>query len=104
MDLHELLARCEGFDWDEGNSGKNWDKHRVSDTESEQVFFNMPLVVASDRRHSERERRFYSLGRTDAGRHLFIAFTIRGNRVRVISARDTTRREREVYGHAEEQN
>ena len=41
--LADLLARCEGFDWDEGNIGKNWEKHRVTDWECEEVFFNRAL-------------------------------------------------------------
>ena len=63
-------ARIEGFDWDEGNSRKNVDKHGVSQAEAEQVFFNDPLLVIEDARHSEREARLHALGRTDTGRLL----------------------------------
>lgn len=89
-----------GFDWDEGNVAKNWKKHLVTSLECEQVFFNRPLVVAEDNPHSVREGRFYALGRTDAGRRLFVVFTIRGGRVRVISARDMSRKERRAYEKA----
>ena len=61
-------TRLEGFDWDEGNSRKSVDKHSVSQAEAEQVFFNDPLLVVEDARHSGREARFHALGRTDAGR------------------------------------
>jgi len=86
-----------GFDWDDGNRGKNWRKHRVSDTECEQVFFNEPLLVALDDDHSESEARYYVLGRTDAGRRLFLFFAPRQDRIRVISARNMTKRERRFY-------
>src|SRR5437867_749903 len=95
------VADCTGFLWDIGNSEKNWFKHRVTRVECEQVFFNQPLVVGEDERHSQDEPRSYALGQTDAGRRLFVVFTIRGDLVRVISARAMTERERRVYGHAE---
>ena len=91
------ISRSRGFQWDEGNSEKNWTRHRVTRTECEQVFFHRPLLVAEDEGHSQRESRYYALGRTDTGRRLFVVFTIRSNLVRVISARDMNRRERRVY-------
>ena len=69
-------GKWEGFDWDEGNLFKNWEKHRVAASECEQVFFNRPLVTVNER-HSTREPRFYALGATDAGRYLFLVFTER---------------------------
>lgn len=92
-----ILEQFVGFDWDEGNRGKNWEKHRVSDSECEQVFFNQPLLVFPDVEHSEEEQRYYVLGRTDRGRRLFVVFTPRQGKVRVISARDMTKRERAFY-------
>ena len=91
------LRACTGFQWDAGNADKNWIRHRVSRSEAEEVFFNQPLVVADDDEHSETEGRFYVLGRTNGGRLLFLVFTIRRRLIRVISARDMTKREREVY-------
>jgi len=98
----ERLLACRGFQWDEGNADKNWLRHRVTRAECEQVFFNRPLVVAEDTRHSAAEPRFYALGETDAGRTLFLVFAIRGELVRVISARDASRRERRGYGQVKE--
>lgn len=95
--LRDRLRECTGFEWDEGNATKNWESHDVYQGECEQVFFNQPLIVRWDRPHSLAESRYYALGRTDAERLLFIAFTIRGTKVRVISARDMTRRERQRY-------
>jgi uncharacterized DUF497 family protein len=103
MALDQLL-KCRGFQWDEGNAEKNWIKHRVSRVESEQVFFNRPLVVADDESHSQVERRYYALGHTDAGRPLFIVFAIRGDLIRVISARDMSRRERRLYDEKKEED
>ena len=90
------VGKWEGFDWDEGNLFKNWEKHRVSASECEQVFFNRPLVATTDK-HAAREQRFYALGITDAGRHLFVVFTVRRRRIRVISARNMNRREKKVF-------
>ena len=94
---NDRLRECTGFDWDGGNVTKNWETHDVSEAECEQVFFNRPLVARRDTGHSEMEARFYVLGRTDSGRLLFVAFTIRHDKVRVISARDMTRAERQRY-------
>ena len=84
---------CEGFEWDEGNSDKNWDLYQVSKAESEEVFFNVPLILAGDTKHSKTEKRYYVLGQTDRGRLLFVVFTTRYNFIRVISARDMNQRE-----------
>jgi uncharacterized DUF497 family protein len=88
---------CTGFQWDEGNADKNWDNHRVSRSECEQVFFNMPLVAREDPAHSQTEDRFWALGQTDTGRRLFVVYTFRGDLIRVISARNMTPRERREY-------
>ena len=91
------LDQLTGFDWDAGNRGKNWQKHRVSTVDCEQVFFNLPLLLQDDTGHSEKEPRFLVLGQTIAGRYLFIVFTIRQNKIRVISARDMNQKERDSY-------
>lgn len=96
------LSRCTGFDWDEGNFDKNWSKHRVTPFECEQVFFNQPIIVSSDPEHSVIEARFFVLGKTDSERPLFIVFAVRKRKIRVISARDMTRKEREVFESYEE--
>ncbi len=95
--MSKVLANCSGFDWDEGNSDKNLISHQVSDSESEEVFFNRPLIIADDKKHSITEKRYYVLGRTDADRYLFVAFTIRNNLIRVISARDMNNKETARY-------
>lgn len=93
----KLLQECNGFQWDAGNKDKNWIKHRVTNTECEEIFFNQPLIVKDDIKHSNSEARFYALGHTDLGRNLFIVFTIRDKKIRIISARDMNRKEKEIY-------
>lgn len=100
--IDELLQKCESFDWDEHNVEKNWEKHRVDNAECEEVFFHSPLIAASDTKHSEREARYFVLGQSNAQRLLFVSFTIRKNMIRVISARDMTRRERKTYEESED--
>ena len=92
-----VLGACEGFEWDEANLLKNWEKHRVTASECEQVFFNQPLITGEDPGHSRQEPRFYALGRTDVGRRLFLVFTVRRQRIRIISARDMSRQERKLF-------
>ena len=99
--LDEFLAGLEGFEWDTGNSDKNWRGHHLRQAEAEQALLNRPVVFAADLKHSRAEARFYTLGRTESGRHLAIVFTTRGSLVRVISARPMSRAERRAYGQVE---
>jgi uncharacterized DUF497 family protein len=96
------LAQIIGFDWDAGNSRKSADKHDVSQAEAESIFFNDPLIVVEDPRHSNEEPRFHALGKTPQERSLHVTFTLRSNGtlVRVISARDMNRKERRFYEQA----
>lgn len=89
--------QIEGFDWNKGNLDKNWLRHKVKNSECEEIFFNQPLVMESDQKHSQAESRYYALGKTNDSRLLFISFTIRNNLIRIISARDMSRKERELY-------
>jgi uncharacterized DUF497 family protein len=92
------LADITGFDWDEGNIRKN-EKHSVSMAETEQLFFNRPLLILEDPKHSHQEARFHALGKSDDNRQLHITFTLRqaGEKIRVISARDMHKKERAIY-------
>ena len=91
--------RIVGFEWDDGNARKSEEKHAVSQAEAEQLFFNEPLLVADDIPHSQQELRFHALGKTDGGRLLHLTFTLRqtDTRIRVISARAMSRKERAYY-------
>jgi len=92
------FERIVGFEWDAGNARKN-EKHGVTQSEAEQVFFDQRLLVVADPDHSAGETRFHALGVTIEGRRLHITFTLRvdGTRIRVISARDMHRKERLIY-------
>ena len=103
-DHRDPLDDCTGFDWDDENTQKNWDRHQVTPEEAEDVFFNEPLVVRGDLRHSQREKRYYALGWTSGGRYLFVSFTIRRQLIRVISAREMNRKELEFYARHEKRN
>lgn len=94
------LSQFTGFDWDENNRDKNWEKHQILAGECEEVFFSLPLLLQPDDAHSIKEPRYYVLGHTIAGRRLFIAFTVREDKIRVISARDMSRKERKIYEQA----
>ena len=91
-----------GFDWDEGNSRKSGEKHNVTQAEAEQTFFNDPLLLLLDEKHSNKEARYHAYGKTDKDRKLHIAFTLRqdGTLIRVVSARDMHRKERATYDKA----
>ncbi len=94
IDLQVII----GFDWDDGNARKN-DKHGVTMAEAEQVFFNAPLLLLEDIAHSQQEPRLHALGKTNEERALHITFTLRqmGTLIRVISARDMHRKEKQIY-------
>ena len=94
--------RITGFEWDDGNARMSADKHYVTQTETEQVFFNEPLLMVPDVKHSADEPRIHALGHTDDGRLLHITFTLRhdATKLRVISARDMSRKERSYYDSA----
>jgi uncharacterized DUF497 family protein len=92
------LARIVGFQWDAGNARKN-ERHGVSQSEAEQVFFDPRLLMVADPMHSASEPRYHALCSTLDQRHLHITVTLRaeGTLIRVISARDMHRKERQIY-------
>ncbi len=87
-----------GFEWDKGDARKH-EKHGVSQSEAEEVFFDARLLMSPDAHHSADEPRLHALGLTLTGRLLHVTFTLRvdGTRIRVISARDVHRKERQIY-------
>ena len=92
------------FEWDKGNTEKNFKKHGITNKEAEEVFSNEPFFISEDPEHSKRELRFQALGKTNNEKLLFLSFTIRKNKVRIISARDMSRKERRVYEEKAEKN
>ena len=97
MIVAEVFAELEGFEWNNGNINKNRLKHDVNILECEEVFFNKPIIVLTDLKHSEVEERYRILGITAGKRKLALAITIRNKRIRVIMARDQSRKERILF-------
>lgn len=95
--MENIFEKVEGFQWDKGNIEKNWLKHHILHIECEQIFFNELLIVADDSKHSQKEKRWFALGRTESERRLFVVFTIRKNLIRIISARDMNKKEKRKY-------
>ena len=95
--MEKIFEQFSGFQWDRGNIDKNLIKHNVENWECEQVFFNRPLLVLDDPKHSASEKRWAALGKTDIDRFLVVIFTKRNNLIRIISARYMNKRERSVY-------
>ena len=92
-----ILPEPLSFEWDKGNLEKNFKKHKVSNKEAEEIFINESLIISEDAKHSGEERRFQGLGKTDLGKLLFLSFTVRKDKIRVISARDMNKKEEVVY-------
>ncbi len=94
VDVSEVI----GFEWDSGNETKNA-KHGITCQHAEEVFSNTPLWIADDVAHSTAEERARAIGATNDGLVLVVAFTLRagGTKIRVISARLASRRERMGY-------
>lgn len=87
------------FEWDRGNIGKN-KNHSVEDYESEEVFFDERKVIVLDTLHSGNEERFILLGKTKKSRLLFVVFTKRVGKIRIISARSVNKQEAHLYEKA----
>lgn len=92
----DFISEPIEFEWDEGNREKNFKRHGVSNEEAEEAFLNEPLV-SEDLKHSKLEKRYQCLGKTEKGKRLFVSFTLRDGKVRVISARSMSRKERKTY-------
>ena len=99
-EIFARIAACDGFEWDAGNLFKAWMGHRVLPDECHEAFANWPRLAGVDEMHSGKEPRFLFYGRTNRGRFLMIVFTFRGNKIRVISPRDMSKRERTRYNEA----
>jgi uncharacterized DUF497 family protein len=95
--MQSVFSTMDGFEWDEGNRDKNRLKHKVSNGECEELFFNRPLIILDDPLHSQSESRYAAFGMTDSGRKLAVVFTVRKKKIRVISARDMHAKERRFY-------
>ena len=93
----QVMPDFERFDWDAGNRDKNWRRHNVAWWECEELFFNQPLFLLPDPKHSGAEPRFYALGITSLGRPLLVVFTRRKKRICVMSAREMSKKEMRIF-------
>ena len=88
------------FEWDKGNLDKSYLKHGITAKEAEEVFISEESYVITDIKHSQKEKRFIILGKSQSKRNLFVVFTVRGKKIRIISARRMHREEVEKYEKA----
>jgi uncharacterized protein len=91
------LPKPIAFDWDKGNLEKNWQQHKVHFREAEEAFMNIPLKIFKDKNHSQLEERYLALGVSNSKRRLSLVFTVRAEKIRIISARDQSKKERTLY-------
>ena len=91
------LPKPLAFEWDKGNVNKNFKKHKVTNIEAEEIFKNNPLIIFDDANHSLTEKRFIAHGITSKERNLTIIFTLRSQKIRIISARIQNKKERKIY-------
>ena len=92
-----ILKEVSGFEWDAHNKEKSFIKHEVTNEECEETFFDYNKKIQKDNLHSINEKRYVLMGQTKQNRLLYIIFTIRKNKIRVISARDINKKERKLY-------
>ena len=93
------LSKITGFEWDQGNIDKSFKKHGITPNEAEEVFLDEDILLLKDIKHSQQEGRFKAIGKIARGSILFLAFTVRTNKIRIISARDANKKERRLYEH-----
>lgn len=91
------LSKITGFEWDKGNLDKNYQKHGITPNVAEEVFLDPEQLIFEDDKHSQKEERFTIIGKIIKGSVLFLSFTIRKNKIRIISARKANTRERRKY-------
>ncbi len=91
------LNKISGFQWDRWNLDKSYKKHGITPNETEEVFLDESVKIEKDIKHREQEKRFIAIGKTTEGKMLFVVFTIRADKIRVISGRMANKKEKEVY-------
>ncbi|MBU1000108.1 BrnT family toxin [Patescibacteria group bacterium] len=91
------LSKLAGFEWDKGNIDKNYIKHGITPNEAEEVFLDDGVAIERDIKHQEMEKRYIAIGKISSDKTLFIIFTSRKSKIRIISARLANKKERRVY-------
>ena len=92
------LDKQNRFDWDQGNLDKSYLKHGVTLNQAEEAFLDEAAVILRDFKHSQTEPRYLLIGKTANNKILFIVFTIRDKKIRIISARAADKKEIRQYG------
>ena|SRR3989344_3923011 len=92
-----ILPKPVLFQWDKGNIYKIGNKHGINNSECEEAFFDPGRTIIQDAQHSEEEERNLLFGKTKEGKLLVVAFTIRADCIRVISARKINKKEIKYY-------
>jgi uncharacterized DUF497 family protein len=99
-----VLSKIKGFEWDKANFNKSYQKHGTTPNETEEIFLDENLRAVKDIKHSQDEKRFTVLGKTFENKILFVVFTIRKDKIRVISARKANQKERNKYEQKTKKN
>lgn len=94
------LGKITGFEWDKANIDKSYQKHGISPNEAEAIFFDEHIAIEKDVKHQEREERYIGIGITTEENFLFVVFTLRDTKIRIISARVADKKERRLYEEA----
>ena len=92
-----MVKKKMHFEWDFGNVSHLWERHQVRPFEAEESMKELNAIKGPDESHSQTEVRFSVIGKTRKGRILFLVFTLRNNRIRVLHARNTKRKEAKIY-------
>ncbi len=95
-----VKSRVIRFEWDKWNLDKIYLKHGITPKEAEDVFVSEDSYFFSDVEHSQKEERFIVLGKTLEKKNLFVVFTMRRQKVRIISARRMHNKEVKKYEKA----
>lgn len=93
----KVLPKLLSFEWDVGNIDKNFEKHLISSNVSEEPFKDESLIIFPDSTHSKNEDRYHLIGQTEQNTVLFITYTLRQDKIRIISARIADKQERKIY-------
>lgn len=91
------LKKITGFEWDHGNLDKSYQKHGITPKEAEEVFLDKDIMILEDEKHSETENRFSAIGKSIEETILFLSFTLRKHKIRIISVRKGNKKERRLY-------
>lgn len=89
--------RIIGFEWDKWNVDKSYKKYGITPNETEEVFLDEKVTIKKDFEHQEQEERFIAIGKTTENKILFVVFTMRKDKIRIISGRVANKKEKEVY-------